>query len=261
MSASPRIVCVVGVPRTGSNRVIHTLEGFEGLSVRGEIFNPDGVANIGRADQAFVRSLTPELLMANTEDLARWVRANPGRVLDKLTGLAGERVLAFKLLPGELANQQVEAVLSRSDIAVLLLWRRPIDIYISREKVGLLRHWNRVDTSDLVIEADVGAFLRMCRDWHLWYRLVLRVMREKRIRFCEIDYSTALSEESLAALLQIMLARMGTTAGRWQKADHTMFKQDRETDYARKVSNWEPFIEEIRRRGFEAIAFADRGLA
>lgn len=259
----PRILCIVGVQRTGSSRVRGILKGFARLVVMGEIFNPTVADNVARANEPMVRGLLPPATADTTTDhLVRWARENPCRVLDALLEEVGERALGFKLFPGHLAARAAaEATLSRPDLRGLVLWRRPIDVYISLLKAQQSGAWKYADTSGLRVKADVDDFIRRCRHWHRWYLFARYALTTGNVRFRELDFAGDFSDRELADDLAAALQDLQIDPGTWQDGTARLVKQDRETDYARKVVNWDSFIAEIRRRDLERIAFSERGLA
>jgi hypothetical protein len=253
---------VIAVPRTGSSRVIRTLSGFDGLFVKGEIFNPHGVQNIARTEEPLVRTfLPPHLASLPSEKLPEWVRANCRRIIAPLLERAGDRTFVFKLMRGQIEEGEAASILTRPDLAALVVWRKPIDSYISLLKAKQVGAWGRVDTTELTVEASIDDFEKTCATWRRWYRTVAGLFLSRRIRFADLDYSSDRSDEDLAGFLSVAMSSLNVAAGEWQPPETGMFRQDRETDYARKVSNWQAFIDDVRRRGLESMAFKDRGLA
>jgi len=259
---APRILCVIGVARTGSGLLIDTLAQFDRFFVRGEIFHP--VAGV--KDTENLRVDIPRLAAMSGMDagdvdgLTAWARTNPNVVLDALLADGQGRSLAFKIFPAHLEPAQLELLFARRDIAFLFLLRRPIDSYISVVKAQSLKAWRNADTSDVRIRADVRGFVEKCRVWSRWYATARTLVARHGHASGDILYDADLRRADRPLRVASAVRAIGLDPGAFDPEIATRSRQDNEMDYARKVENWSEFKAALDAAGLSAMAFDERGM-
>ncbi|GMG81768.1 hypothetical protein LNKW23_09810 [Paralimibaculum aggregatum] len=159
-------ICLVSVPRSGTNHICRLLERLGWLRVYLEIFDPGGPSWLdAEALAALARATGLDLARAKDPRLGAWVHARPAETLAALEHAAapGQRACLVKLFHDHLAPERVaETFLRRAETRFLFVRRRPIDSYISLVKARHVGRWLGVPTTDLRLPIEADAFCR----WH-----------------------------------------------------------------------------------------------
>jgi hypothetical protein len=244
-AAVPKIVCMIGMPRTGSTHLMRLLKGCPEFYVKSELFKQG--YKLRRADKRAIMAasgLTPD------DELTKWRRLNPAKVLDIVFESGGRRPVFIKLFPGHLSERQIEAeIFPRSDVRYISLRRRPIECFISHCKARHYGVHGRVDTTSLkpTLKAKPFAFwARKARAWEDW---IEAERAAKQLSFLDLIYETQLenvaSDVALAGILD-RLAGLGLPKVSLPKRIPSGERQDREPDYRARVANWAEFERQVR---------------
>jgi hypothetical protein len=235
------------MPRTGSSYLTQLLKCCPEFNVHAELFHKNSVGLKPGERSALLKAAGGEA--TDEQSLNVWRRRNPGKVLDALLHSSGERPLFFKLFGGHLSKAQVAAeILSRDDVRYVLLWRRPIESFISSRKASHYGVHGRVDTTTLkptIVDQD---FVNWALRYNRWYDWTARELRARGLPTMEIVYETQLKNaESHVALAGILdgLVALGLPKVALPEELLSSERQDREPDYRARVANWAEFEREI----------------
>ena len=258
-----QLVCVLGVPRTGSTRVISILSGFEDICARGEIFQlreirlpPDEAAAL--ASSAGFGTLSSE---SEVKHFISWLRHHPNAAIDWLQTKHPDRTLVFKLLGGQIADEtELRRLFARGDIRFLVVRRRPIDAYISLLKVRATKAVHGVVTTEVKVEGNVEQFLWQWGRYKEWYSRCSQMITAAKRPHLDVSYQGEVvqSDEQLAEVLRTKLKVLGVDSGRFNGvADRPVTRQDFATSYNEKMSNWPAFAAALRTRPEQFDAFLE----
>lgn len=240
---APKIVCIIGVPRTGSHHLDRLLASCRDFNVQREIFHDKTLDMDDRDRLAIERAAGGG--MADEAALAEWCRAHPLETLERLFENGGRKLLFFKLFPGHLSREQIARHLfPRKDVCYLVLRRRPIESYISNRKARLVGVYSKKDTTDTKAVLDVEEFANWARNIRSWYDWHLKTLMRHKRPFMEVIYETDLeSVPAEAALANILagLAGMGVPKVEPPAKIYSGERQDKEPDYRNRVGNWAEF--------------------
>jgi hypothetical protein len=240
--------------------MIGLLRAFDRLMVQGEIFSAKKAYGLEWAHEGLSRlAAVPSADVADPA-FTGWLRQHPGEVLDYLVEQAGSRCLTVKLLPRHLATDLVSALLSRADVAVVFLTRRPIDCYISEEKARAIQQWKAVDTTGIAIDGDAERFVAWFTRYRDWYRRCRAAAAANGRLTADLHYEAdiALSDADALERLRQTLHSLGVDAGHSDMARATAIpKQDAGSDYTAKVRNWASFQAELLKTPHGEAAFSE----
>ncbi len=263
--APPRLLCIFGIARSGSNYLCSILANQPLIEGRFEIFNrirsnfmrPEELVELARRSGETFPPVTEDA------DAIRVIRADPTRTLDCLRDMVppDKRLFTFKVLRQQLRVRQLrDEIIARPDTAIAILRRRPIDAYISRRKATRLRLWAEVDTTDLKIEIEARDFLAWWRATADWYWRVERECWRQRKPFQRLSYEDDIdvAPELLVRRLQSLLAASGAAEamGPGIGPPTRFVRQDRAPAAEQRVANWPDFHRELSATGEAWKAFA-----
>ncbi len=254
----PRLLCIFGIARSGSNYLCSILANQKLIEGRFEIFNRIRSNYMRPEELVELARRSGEAFPPVTEDAEaiRVIRADPTRTLDCLRDMVpvGKRLFTFKVLRKQLRVRQLsDAIIARPDTAIAILRRRPIDAYVSHRKATQLRLWAEVDTTDLKVEIDARDFLAWWQATADWYWRVEKACWKRRKPFQRLSYEddVDVAPELLVERLRKLLAESGAADAMGPDiGPPTRFvRQDRAPAVEQRVANWPAFEQELNATG------------
>jgi LPS sulfotransferase NodH len=244
-----RFVCILAVPRTGSNHLCRLLRNSKNLNVKAELFHPVWVGHLDGSDLRGLRAAANGRVVDDAS-LCAWRAANPGLTLDELFKTGGNRTLVFKVFPGHLTRDRLRSeIFGREDIGYILLRRRPIDSFISILKADLIRTYVHVDTTDLKPNLDVASFVRWAKQTQEWYDWLAGEVSATAPPAIEMSYERHLNladDRMVLANALDALPRLGLERPTVRSEVGRLNRQDREPRYQDRVANWSLFEAQLR---------------
>jgi hypothetical protein len=257
-----KVIGVLGAERSGISRVTSLLSGFDGLSVKEDIFNPKAAVSL-EAESGALGQVAGIADVTGSGDprLLEWMRENPGKVIDWLVERANGKVLVFKLLDNQLVERaQREALLKRSDFGALMVRRSPIDIYISLLKTHIVKAARYVDTTNVQVTGQPEQYLAVEARRRVGRELSLMTLTSARRPVADVSYASEIARDDavLADALARKLTGMGLSPGAFSAIKGPkLVRQDRGTLYPQKMTNWAEFAEALKKRGIYFQAFQE----
>ena len=259
-----RVVCVLGVPRSGSTRTISILSGFENLCVRGEIFQQSEIRLPADDAAALARSVGLGTLssVGAVQQFVLWLRLHPNETINWLQATYPGRTVAFKLFGGHIASEiELERLFARQDIRFLRMRRRPIDAYVSLKKARAAKAVRNVVTTGIKVDGSLSEFLDQWARHKRWYARCSAMMNADR-RACldvSFDGEVSLSDERFGVALREKLKILGIDSGKFVGVTDTpVTRQDFAASYAEKLSNWSTFSAALRAHPDQFEAFTEQ---
>lgn len=262
--SEPKLLCIIGVGRTGTNHLAAVLADIPEIDSRRELFNPQRswvmhpheLAELSRrSGKTFPHS--PE-----SADAVQVIRRRPGLVMDCLADLLPpeKRILCFKVFREQLSIRQVQrAIISRPDTIIVFVRRRPIDTHVSYRKAAYLKQWAKVDTTQLKVTLDPASFVRWWRQTAAWYRRLEAACWALDKPFYRLSYEEDIDCPPIEAARRFcaVLERHGIRNLTMPQADKGLglTRQDRNTEIADRVANWPEFRARLSAMGFLEKAF------
>ena len=260
--AEPRLLVVIGGPRTGSSALGQLLNAHRGVDYYGEIFNPNALL-----DQHPVRRRLIEQLTGSNQGTSRNVRwrdiceKSPLSVVEKMFETSrddGRSVVLFKLFDRHLDWRFWHDLMRLYRPVVLTIHREPIDAFISLKKARMTRAWQAVDTTDLKPTLSVKEFLRWREAQQDFYQIAHWIVRRSGVpAHSEISYQDLFaSDRNPHDVLMNRLASSGLEFGERIEAEPRASRQDKALSRAEKVANWADFEAELKKRDLQDTLYA-----
>jgi hypothetical protein len=138
-------------------------------------------------------------------------------------------------------------LLGRDDIAFAVLKRRPIECYISGLKARSMSKFGVIDTTAIKPALSVDAFAEWAARTKAWYGRIQDALETRGVPYAKLSFEEHFDglsgEESLARILPL-LEPLGFSGIEVSPRIIEGRRQDKETRYQDRVSNWEAFSAE-----------------
>jgi hypothetical protein len=242
-----KFVCITAIARSGSNYVTQLLRSCADLTAYGEIFRKRGKP--GEFADA-LRDAAGDAVEGDDE-IAEWRRKNPGAALDAIKASTGADPIAFKIFHMNIRRDALhDQVFSRDDTAYILMYRRPIECFISLVKAQEFSvRFRKSDTTSLKPSLDVDRFINWATKTRDWYTFLETEIPGKR-PWTMLSYERHLVDRPPAEALETlrdMIEGLGFARPKLGAAMRSLERNDREARYQDRVENWAVFETEIRR--------------
>lgn len=256
MSSIKELV-IISSPRSGTNFFCECVGALDAATSYFEILNPGGVYGVGDAGTlgTLNAAFGIQAETARDVDLVRSFRANP---LDSIALLRnhisdlGKTLLAYKIFPGQVNLDTMEAIINRENVVVAQIVRRRLDVFISYEKARTQNVWKNKSTKDILVEIDTDTFLTWARKIDKWFAdtgaLVSQHNRPNKVWVYEDDIN--LPKPEVAGKIQSFMADNGLVLNLTPETEKKRFsRQDSQIGPFKKIANGEELRQELRARG------------
>ena len=164
--------------------------------------------------------------------------------------MKNEEYFMFKVFHDHLKISQLKELLEFRLNKIIILKRRPIDMFISLCKAQKLKKFSYVDTTDLKIKIDTKRFLKyhftIKKSYELYKKLSLK--HKGKINIIDYDEFKGFKEDETYLILKNKLTSIGINLNPDFNTSSKFFKQEKELLYASKVVNWETFFKDITKK-------------
>ncbi len=247
------LIVVVSSARAGSTNLRRVLQAFHQVETFGEAFNPTG-----GMDQDRIRKVAPFMgVDASDIDAARAklleaARRDPVAACARFLAYAdaaGGGFAEIKALPGHLSAPVFARILRTFRPVGVFLYRSPIDVFISLEKAKALGRFRRVDTTDVRPSIAAKDFLAWKWKQQNHYQMATYFFRKMNLRMLSISYEEMYADpRSPLAYIQARFGEISVDLGAYDEEKASfMTRQDRTSDRAHKVANWDQFYHDVRK--------------
>lgn len=253
------LVVEISGPRVGSTSFRKKLQAFPNVAAFGELFNPTaGPIGLGFPEHLLL-PFTEEAkdrgiqMEPNYRALNACIAKDPIGAVDIALAAStkqGFDMVVLKLAPGHLETRNFIEIVRRFRPIGAILYRSPIDQFISREKAFKTKAWKEVDTTELRPIISAKAFLawRWRQQHHL--QMGRYIFERERRPYFVLSYEELYERE--ADPIQLLRTRFGTVGIALGEADAVaddLPKQDRSKSHADKVANWRDFEKDVENIG------------
>jgi hypothetical protein len=252
------IICVIAVPRTGSNHVIRLLRNCAGLHVASEIFHATW--------HNWVTAYLPMLTdisggeVVDVETFAAWKAAHPRTFVEAMAAARDGTPFVFKLFPRHLPPDVLrDAIFGAPGIGFIILKRRPIECFISARKALVEGKWVGASTTDTRASLELGAFETWALRTQEWYARVEAETAQRSLAVAHLTYERHIrgndNRQALAHLIAA-LSGLGIEDIEMPPIVKGLSVQDSEPDFRKRVANWDAFEAEAARSCPALLAWA-----
>ena len=272
-------ICLISVPRSGTNQVSTVLNNFARIEVYLEWFRPLG-PSFTTPEMVRRFSVLSGQSFRDHDDPAfgAWIHDNVDATLAELERSArpGSRAAMVKLFDDHLPRHDIQRHLfDRPGMHVLLVERTPIDTYVSFAKARTVKKWINYDTTDVRPVLDVAHFFR----WHSgksdWFGWLDAEIARRGLPVARLHYDRDIApgtDHTMQRLAEVLhgfglparlsarshairaLGRLETTPLRplvrasGLPTQLGLDRQDQAETRADKVANWDEFCQAVRAR-------------
>ena len=249
-AAKTRFICVLASPRTGSNLLFSLLRNCQGLNLKYELFHPKWAQSVTEIDRQAL-GLRAGSNLEDDEALCAWRKEHPGKTLETLYKSGKKNPLIFKVFPNHLSYERLhDEIIARDDVGYILLRRRAIESYISEVKAKEFQTFHKIDTTLLPPRIKPAHFIRWATKIREWYDWLEKEIPSSGSRYTKLSYERDLDIPKIKVALGNAVKAMDD-AGlpcTMKKTDLVVStkRQDHETRYQDRVSNWPAFEAALR---------------
>lgn len=263
-ATEPKLLCIVGIARTGTNHLASILDGIPEIDARRELFNPLKCWTMHPHELAELSRRSGKMFPHSADDAraVQVIRRHPGLALDCLADLLqpDKRILCLKVFRNQLSVRQVRrAIVRRPDTIVVFVRRRPIDTYVSYRKAAYLKQWAKVDTTKLKVTLEPAGFVKWWRQTADWYVRLEAACWSIDKPFHRLSYEEDIDCPPLEAARRFcaVLERHGIHNLTMPQGDKAigLTRQDQNRDVGDRVANWPEFRDRLSAMGFLEKAF------
>ncbi len=253
-AALPRELVIIAAARTGTNHLCGTLGGFPGTLMLHEIFDESAVYGLNGRPWLlphFARLLGRPLSGEDDPALIDFFRRNPARAMAELAGLAaahGVALLGHKVFPDQLPAEDLTRLLAERRPAVLFVVRQRLASYVSLLKAKSSGRWTNFDSSGVMVEADVTAFLAWSARRDSWYAEMHAVTVAAALPHLTLSYERHLDApgEELTGTLTYCLSTLGIALPPPRLGRHPAFaRQDGTAGVFQRLANGRAFEQSL----------------
>lgn len=253
-------VVVFAIPRTGSTNLAKVMAGFENILSFEEVFHNEalyvGSHNQGGFSQ-FLKRKGVEFDDIYDPRIVSYFKRDVNRSFSLMNEYALERersAFSVQIFHGHLPVYCVRQLLEGSRPPCIVLHRNPIDSFISNVKAAQTSKFENVDTTDISVSLIPQKYVEWYNNHAQFYGMIIHMLERAQAPYIVMKYDDLYGADKphLSDQLLEQLEPLGVSLGGYKGANELM-KQDRETDYARKVANWDDFTTKLRRRGLSGM--------
>jgi hypothetical protein len=258
----PRFLCILAIPRTGTNYLCALLSGIAGIRSRTEIFHDAEAFGLTAGEIEAVGAAAQQAFRGRDDpNLRTWMRHHPAaavRAIFRAPGQPAAEMLSFKVFPGQLPINRISGrLIPMPRMRFLIVKRRIIDAYVSQLKAQQIGRWADADTTDIRVVLDPAQFIRYVERNRRWYRTLSGELARAGKPHEELIYEefAAQGDRKLTEDLVTRLHGLGFRGMAPGSPQAKPRKQDRSPTYHEKVANWVEFAEDPRVRRMDIDMF------
>ena len=260
-------VAWISLPRTGTNYLCELLQNHHRIESHYEIFHKHKFYAMNRQTVVNLINRKHSTSFSNYRDpnLIKWIHSNPYELLKILKEISRGNYFSFKIFPGQLKQSLVrETIINDSSIKKILVKRNLLDVYVSRGIAMELKKWGHTDTSKMKLEINFDEFLKWFNWVNQWYRLFEDGLTSVGQNFSVITYRSLHSRESDKDKFIYLINFLRTVGINLElqsivdnvRNDIPYKKQDRRSNIADKILNYQEFEKKTHNAGLEHLLWA-----
>jgi len=253
-----KVIVIISAPRTGTSHLSELLKNVASLRVYTEIFHPDaawGLFNNPEELQRLSEYAGTQFESISDKRLTSWLRSQPDSFVNFGTSNlpSQQGAIVFKVFPGHLSVSEFQMkILTREDVVVFFVQRRPVDAFISDMKAIKVATNRDFDTTKVGVSLSLKHFYEWWDTRQTWYESNYKFLEERGIAYCDLTYENDIAGEENIIIgdLVVKINQFGfQIVAPPFVVNRGLHKQDLEGDYFRKVENWEEFLIDVDRDG------------
>jgi len=185
----------------------------------------------------------------NSKSLVEFIHNNPLKFLDfnRKFVIKDANYFTFKLFRTHLGSKEIDKILLNYESKILIVKRRPIDIFISLKKAIKIDMWNNFETSKISLEIDYLDFLAWHKIISEWYKLIEKKLIKHKLPFSFLHYED-LVNFSYNKTLDIIYESINLEDEyKNEKFTQPYLKKQDNSNYEKKIINLDQFFENMKK--------------
>lgn len=258
-----RILAWIAIPRTGTNFLCSLVYHHPLINSYYEIFHPQRFySGYQNKEQEIIKYINykykQNFSSPGDANLIQWIHKYPDKLFSVLLYFNPNKYISFKLFPDHLEQKNLQSsIINNNKVKKILVKRNLLSTYISHEIALKINQWDNFDTSEIKISISLFKFERWINKIEQWYQLF-----ENYNDLGEAEYHVLNYEDIHAYQANIdklgYLDRFFQSIGVKSQQEYQlpsndtiqiMNKQDKRTNLAEKIINYQEFIQGIEERG------------
>ena len=256
----------ISLPRTGTNYLCKLLQNHNKIESHYEIFHKQKfyAHNRQKTIKYINKKYSTDFLNYQDTNLIKWIHRNPEKLITVLKDLSQGKYFSFKIFPGQLNENLVrEVIINDRTIKKVLVKRNLLNVYVSRGFALKLEKWGHVDTSKMKLEINFDEFLRWLNWVNRWYKIFEEELKNTDQIYSSLAYKSLHLQQTdkdkftyLINLLKTLGIEIDPQDGIADIQDTVQYKkQDKRTNIADKIANYEKFKQKIDKYGLEYLIY------
>lgn len=242
-----KLLIMLAEPRTGCSHFRQIIASSGVFHCRDELFHKSKGPSFSPDELLAFRELHGVNVL-DQKAFASWRFSHIGETIDICFSNAGRPGL-FKIVPSAYSRPELEFYfLNEPHFNFLVVRRRPIESYISRQKAKILQRWGHVDTTQLKPELQALPFIKWCETYAARQEWITQHAISHPNQFLYVDYEE-FSDKSVDELIGwafwSRLSEWLSVSLKPSLPNQIMKRQDLEPDYRKRVANWSAFADEM----------------
>jgi Sulfotransferase family len=244
-------ICILTVPRSGTNYLCGLLASFRGVRSHFDLFHGKASWKLdGREMSAVSKVSGIHYSSVRDSQLVQFAHESPNRYLKIIEQANTSRAdcLSFKIFPNQLEKSVLKSqIMTHEETAFIILRRSLLDSYISARVAMHVGKYTHVNTSDVSVSISASDYVQWLGRTEEWYSFCQNTLSKLGRRFATLSYEDdiMLDPDSLLQRLSLLLRENGVPVGEIVETQSNFEKQDRRSDPAKKVSNWSEFVADL----------------
>ncbi len=249
-------ICIISIPRTGTNHLCALLRNLPDVNAYYEVFNRSGLHGLGKPEVERLSGHFQENYSDHTDqNLVEKAKIEPGAIIDALnahTESLGRQITVLKIFPKQLDHEILrDQVFLRANTYFIIVLRRAIDSFVSYMKARAIQTWHNTDTTNVKINANIDEYVTWHDSAHNWYSRIEAELRNNSIPYNIITYETAINVPNQRALhvFRLSLRPLGLNLDPARDLKNRgLAKQDQSQSLDQKIENWSEFKDQLAER-------------
>lgn len=250
-------ICIVAIPRTGTNYLCSLLSQHKDIDSKREIFHNKNHFSIKENEISdFLKMTNTRIAYNKTGEIIDFLSKHPRDLTTYLLKNSKSNILSYKIFPSHLNRSiLIKEIINDKNTTFLICKRKPIDSYISREKARLTKMHTKINTTDLLISICFEDYKTWYVQMKEWYEFIEKTIQDNNQKMEIIYYEDFTKKTDLSNLANILehIRKLNIPIEDIDsiKLSNLQQKQDNNTDYTKKVSNWSEFFNDVSKEKWE----------
>ena len=231
-----KLITILGLGRSGTSNLIKMLDCVTNMDVNSEIFHLKMCYTNYENTQLLEKNKSNYFEKEKFDNKFLKHKNNNDRDLNILNFLlenCKKKYFLFKLFKYHLNEKLFDEIIEKSDYVIILERKNKIDTYISERKANQIKTFIYQDTSDIKIKFDTKKFSQHKQLHENTYNYYHEKCKNKKV--LNLSYQQTFDKENFYKIILNFIHDLNID----YETSEQLPIQDKESDYSKKISNYE----------------------